>query len=45
MLYKKIVVLKENLNNIIINGNNYEEIYRISREIDDLIIDYYLKNI
>jgi hypothetical protein len=45
MLDEKIVVLKEKLNNIIINENNYEEIYKISSEIDDLIIDHYSKNL
>ncbi len=41
MLNDKILKLREKLNDSITNGENYEEIYKISTELDELITEYY----
>ena len=41
MLNDKICALRERLNNSILNGEDYEIIYKISIELDDLIANYY----
>lgn len=43
MIDKQILKLKEELNNSIINGEDYETIYKISVELDELIAEYYKK--
>lgn len=45
MLNKQILKLREELNNSIINGENYETIYKISIELDELIMKYYKEKI
>ena len=45
MLNKQIVKLREELNNSIINGEDYEVIYRLSIELDELITKYYTDQI
>ena len=41
MINDEICKLREKLNNSIINGENYEKIYKISVELDKLIANYY----
>ncbi len=41
MLNKQILKLREELNNSIINGADYEIIYKLSIELDELITKYY----
>ena len=41
MLNKQILKLREELNNSIINGANYEVVYKLSIELDELITEYY----
>ena len=41
MLNKQILKLREELNNSIINGADYEQIYKLSIELDELIMKYY----
>lgn len=41
MLNDKICKLRERLNESIITGKNYKEIYNISIELDELIAKYY----
>lgn len=41
MLNKQILRLREELNNSIINGADYEVIYKLSIELDELITEYY----
>lgn len=41
MLNEKILKLREKLNESIINGADYEETYKISIELDELITEYY----
>ena len=41
MLNKQILKLREELNNSIINGANYEVVYKLSVELDELITKYY----
>ena len=41
MIDKKIYELREKLNQSIINGEDYDVIYKISIELDDLIAYYY----
>ncbi|MBP3463473.1 MAG: aspartyl-phosphate phosphatase Spo0E family protein [Clostridia bacterium] len=41
MINEKICKLREKLNKSIQNGENYEIIYAISVELDDLITEYY----
>ncbi len=43
MIDKQILKLREELNNSIINGEDYETIYKISVELDELIAEYYKK--
>lgn len=44
MLNEKIYKLRERLNESIITGKNYKEIYKLSVELDELIADYYVKD-
>ena len=41
MVTKQILKKREELNNSIINGADYEIIYKLSIELDQLITDYY----
>lgn len=41
MINKKIIKLREALNDSIINGEEYEKIYKLSVELDELITEYY----
>ncbi|MFR8103541.1 MAG: aspartyl-phosphate phosphatase Spo0E family protein [Clostridia bacterium] len=41
MVDEKICKLREELNDSIINGNDYSITYRISVELDELIAQYY----
>lgn len=41
MIDEKICILREKLNNSIQNGDDYEVIYEISVELDDLIAEFY----
>ena len=43
MLDEKIRETREKLNESIITGKNYEEIYKLSVELDELIAKYYIK--
>ena len=45
MINKKILKLREELNNSIINGEKYEKIYQLSIELDELITKYYKEEI
>ncbi len=45
MLNNQILKLREELNDSIINGENYEVIYKISTELDELISKYYKEKI
>ena len=45
MLNKQILKLREELNNSIINGANYEVVYKLSIELDELITKYYTEQI
>lgn len=45
MLNKQILKLREELNNSIINGEDYEVVYKLSIELDELITQYYSKEI
>ena len=45
MLNKQILKLREELNNSIINGEDYEKIYKLSVELDELITEYYKEKI
>lgn len=42
MLEEKIRKARERLNESIITGKSYEEIYKLSVELDELIAEYYL---
>lgn len=42
MLEDKIRKARERLNESIITGKSYEEIYKLSVELDELIAEYYL---
>lgn len=44
MLNEKIREARERLNESIITGKSYEEIYKLSVELDELIAKYYLGN-
>lgn len=41
MLNDEICKLREQLNNSIINGQDYEETYKLSTKLDMLIAEYY----
>lgn len=41
MLNDEICKLREELNNSIINGQDYELTYKLSVELDELIAEYY----
>ncbi len=41
MLNDEICKLREELNNSIINGEDYEKTYKISVKLDQLIAEYY----
>lgn len=41
MIDEKICILREKLNNSIQNGDDYEVIYEISVELDNLIAEFY----
>lgn len=43
MLDEKICKLRERLNESIITGKDYKEIYELSVELDKLIEEYYMK--
>lgn len=43
MLDEKIREARDKLNESIITGKDYEEIYNLSVELDELIAKYYLK--
>lgn len=45
MINKQILKLREELNNSIINGEDYEVIYKLSIELDELITKYYKEKI
>lgn len=41
MINEKICELREKLNKSIQNGEDYDKIYKISIELDELIAEYY----
>ena len=45
MINKEILNLREKLNNSIINGEEYEVVYKLSIELDELITKYYKEKI
>lgn len=45
MVTKQILKKREELNNSIINGADYEIIYKLSIELDELITQYYKQEI
>ena len=45
MLNDEICILREKLNESIINGEDYSITYKLSIELDELIAKYYRKNI
>lgn len=45
MINKEILKLREELNNSIINGADYEVIYKLSIELDELITEYYKEKV
>lgn len=45
MLNKQILKLREELNNSIINGEDYEVVYKLSVKLDELITNYYKETI
>lgn len=45
MINKQILKLREELNNSIINGEDYEVIYKLSIKLDELIAKYYKEKI
>lgn len=45
MINKQILKLREELNNSIINGEEYEKIYKLSVELDELITKYYKEKV
>jgi hypothetical protein len=42
MLEEKIRIARDKLNESIITGKDYEEIYNLSVELDELIAQYYI---
>ena len=45
MVTKQILKKREELNNSIINGADYEIIYKLSIELDELITEYHKQEI
>ena len=45
MLNKQILKKREELNNSIINGADYEVVYKLSIELDELIVKYYKEKV
>ena len=45
MLNEEICKLREELNESIINGDDYQKIYKLSIELDELIAKYYQKDV
>ena len=45
MLNDEICKARQKLDESIVTGENYETIYKLSVELDELISKYYLKNI
>lgn len=43
MINDEICRLRDKLNNSIVRGEDYDKIYRISVELDELITEYYIK--
>lgn len=43
MINDEICRLRNELNNSIVNGEDYDKIYKISIELDELITEYYIK--
>ncbi|MBQ9297521.1 MAG: aspartyl-phosphate phosphatase Spo0E family protein [Clostridia bacterium] len=43
MINDEICKLREKLNESIATGKDYDEIYKISVELDELIAEYYIK--
>lgn len=43
MINDEICKLRNKLNESIVSGDNYDKIYRISVELDELITKYYIK--
>ena len=41
MIYEKILILRKKLDESIINEKEYEKTYKLSRELDSLIMKYY----
>ena len=41
MLKEKIETLREKLDNLIETNASYDEVYKVSRELDKYIADYY----
>lgn len=44
MLNDEICILRNKLNDSILHGEDYDTIYKISVELDELIAQYYRKN-
>ena len=44
MLNDEICKLRDKLNNSIVTGEDYDIIYQLSIELDELIAEYYRKN-
>ena len=44
MLEDEILIARDKLNESIITGKDYSEVYRLSVELDQLIAKYYLRN-
>lgn len=44
MLNDEILKVREKLNESIITGKDYDEIYKLSVELDELIAKYYIDN-
>jgi len=45
MINDEILKVREKLNESIINGEEYEKIYQISIELDELITQYYRETV
>ncbi|MBR3888594.1 MAG: aspartyl-phosphate phosphatase Spo0E family protein [Clostridia bacterium] len=41
MIKEKIETLKEELNELVKNEANFDEIYRVSKQIDKYLVEYY----